>query len=82
MAMPQPAAQHTGYANSQPIATVPTPVDDVGSVADDEWVAKARDIVARYKGDPYMQSRELSKLKSQYVKARYNKDVKVIEERS
>ena len=62
--------------------TAPLTPEDSEAVLDDEWVAKARDIVARYKGDPYVQGRELSKLKAQYVKARYNKDVKVAEDRS
>jgi hypothetical protein len=56
-------------------------IDDGEGIVDDEWVNKARDIAMRYKGDPFMQSRELSKLKAQYVKARYNKDLKVSEER-
>jgi hypothetical protein len=50
------------------------------SAVDSEWVSKAKEIVERTHTDPYLQSRELGKVKAQYIKARYNKEIKVSEE--
>jgi hypothetical protein len=50
------------------------------SALDAEWVNKAKDIVERTHTDPYLQSRELSHVKAQFIKARYNKEIKVSEE--
>ena len=72
---PQPSAPAPAPAISQP-------ADDGDTIVDDEWVIKAREIASRYHSDPYRQARELSKLKAQYIKARYNKDIKVSEDRS
>lgn len=62
-----------------PAAAVPQ-MDYEGVVADDEWIERARDIVERTQADPYTLSREISRIKAEYVKARYNKDIKVVEE--
>lgn len=51
--------------------------DDSGAHLDEQWVDKAKELVGRYGSDPYSQSRELSKLKAEYLKARYNKEIKV-----
>ena len=80
----QPDFQQPAYAGAPAQAAVApavTALDDGDAAGDEEWVTKARDITMRYKGDPFMQSKELSKLKAQYVKARYNKDVKLNEDR-
>lgn len=53
------------------------PADDADTPFDEEWVSKAREIVEQTRTDPYMQSKDLSKLKAEYIKARYNKDVKI-----
>jgi hypothetical protein len=56
------------------------PADDVDTAFDEEWVNKAREVVARTREDPYLQSQTLGKLKAQYIKARYNKDIKTGDE--
>ena len=43
------------------------------------WVEKAKAIVHGTRGNPYLQSRELSKVKAEYIKKRYSKDIKVAE---
>ena len=43
-----------------------------------EWVLKAKEIVARTHGDPYEQNSEINKIKADYIKKRYNKDIKQI----
>jgi hypothetical protein len=55
-------------------------MDYEGAVADDEWVERARDAVGRMQSDPYMLSKEVSRIKAEYIKARYNKDIKIVEE--
>jgi hypothetical protein len=56
-----------------------------GMIADDadliekEWVIRAKGIVLQTKDDPHTQNREMNKVKADYLKKRYNKDLKVIE---
>lgn len=50
--------------------------DDVDLI-EKEWIFKAKAIVAQTKDDPYIQNKELSKVKAEYVKKRYDKDLKV-----
>lgn len=62
-----------------------TPADLTGLQADDvdlierAWVEKAKAIVRSTHGDPFSQNKELSKVKADYIKKRYSKDIKVIE---
>lgn len=79
------ATQPTPTATPLPLQAggdpaVVVPADDTDTAFDEEWVNKAKEAVERTHADPYMQSRELGKLKAQYIKLRYNKDVKVGEE--
>lgn len=62
------------------VSTAPPPAEDVDTAFDEEWVNKARQVIAHSPGDPYAQSQMMSKLKAQYIKARYNKDIKVSED--
>lgn len=54
--------------------------DDNSDDLDEEWVNKAKAIVEQTKSDPFLESRELSKVKADYLKIRYNKQIKVAEE--
>jgi len=55
-------------------------------VADDldliepEWVDKAKEIVERTKDNPFAQSNEMNKVKADYLKKRYNKELKLTED--
>ena len=40
-----------------------------------EWILKAKEIVAQTHGDPYRQNKEINKIKADYIKKRYNKDI-------
>ena len=57
--------------------------DDDGLAADDAdliekaWVERAKAIVAGTRDDPYRQNRELNSFKADYMKKRYNKEIKV-----
>jgi hypothetical protein len=55
--------------------------DDEGAL-DEEWVQKAKAIVDQTKADPYQQSREISKVKANYLKTHYNKDIKVADDQA
>lgn len=68
---PQAAANDSGVP-----ASAPQIADDVDLI-EKEWVEKAKDIVAKTKQDPRAQNREMNKLKAQYLKKRYNRDIKV-----
>lgn len=45
-----------------------------------EWVEIAKQIVEHTRDDPYEQQRALSQMKADYMKKRYNKDIKISEE--
>jgi hypothetical protein len=40
-----------------------------------EWVDKAKAIVAKTQDDPYEQKQEMSKVKAEYIKKRFNKTI-------
>ena len=42
-----------------------------------EWVDKAKEIVDNTVGDPHAQSEQLGKMKSDYIRKRYGKDIKI-----
>lgn len=44
---------------------------------DQEWVTRARETIEKTHADPYQESVQLSQIKAEYLKARYNKSVKV-----
>lgn len=61
-----------------PIPTVAIPQEAADSdLIEKEWVNKAKQIVEHTKDDPYEQQRVMSKFKADYMKKRYDKDIKV-----
>lgn len=44
------------------------------------WVEKAKQIVTETHGDPHKQNNEINKVKADYIKKRYNKDIKLASE--
>lgn len=44
-----------------------------------EWVLRAKSIVDKTKNDPHLQNSEMSQFKADYIKKRYNKELKVTE---
>lgn len=75
------------FATGVPITTA-APTDDriATASADDEdviekeWVSKAKAIVDNTKDNPNAQSKELGKFKAEYIKKRFNKDMKTAKE--
>lgn len=90
-AAPQPIIPDDIPAVDQPVIAVPpddvtTPVlTDPQSIADDserieqEWVDKAKNIIARTQDDPYLQKDQMSKIKAEYIQKRFNKTIKTDE---
>jgi hypothetical protein len=56
--------------------TTPAAASDNDRI-EQEWVLKAKEIVAATRDDPYQQNRQLAAVKADYLKKRYNKTVKL-----
>ncbi|GAC1387722.1 MAG: hypothetical protein NVS1B7_2920 [Candidatus Saccharimonadales bacterium] len=56
------------------------PIADDADLIEKEWVAKAKHIVDQTKDDPFNQTREINKMKADYLKKRYAKDLKLPED--
>lgn len=52
-------------------------VKDDGDLIEKEWVNKAKQIVENNRDDPYKQSEELNVVKADYMKQRYNRNIKI-----
>jgi hypothetical protein len=85
--LPQPTSPVTGA--TAPVVPVLRPLtsgDENPVTASDEeviekeWVDKAKKIITQTKDDPYKQEKEVSKLQADYLKKRYGKDIKVVED--
>lgn len=57
-------------------AYTPSVAADVDLI-EKEWVLRAKAIILKTKDDPYEQSSAINRYKADYIKKRYNKDVKV-----
>lgn len=92
MSLPQDDTADTSQSttSSVPVSGLPSPsvpaANDSTLIADDadliekEWIVRAKAVVEQTKTDPHAQNRELNKVKAEYIKKRYNKDVKVSRE--
>lgn len=79
----QSSVPATGTQDSSQVATshTPTPIaaDDVDLI-EKEWVTKAKQIVSATRDDPHRQNQEINKFRADYLKKRYQKDIKVEKE--
>ncbi len=66
-----PAAGIQAYSGTQ----VPDDASDADLI-EKEWVIKAKDIVDHTQDNPHAQQKAISKFKADYMKKRYNKDIK------
>lgn len=61
--------------------------DDAHLIADDvdviekEWVEKAKKVISLTSNDPYVEAKELGKLKISYMKKRFNKELPIQEDK-
>ncbi len=77
--VPQERAQPTPPIDpkiEEMIVALPQEAQDTDLI-EKEWVEKAKRIVEHTSDDPYVQQNELAKMKADYMKKRYNKDIKV-----
>ena len=58
------------------VAVMPQIAED-NDLIEKEWVEKAKQIVEHTKHDPHLQSKEMNHMKADYLKKRYNKDLKL-----
>ena len=75
------AADYSQYSQQQAvIGAIPVPeeANDLDLI-EKEWVLKAKQIVEHTFDDPYTQQAEISKMKADYMKKRWGKDIKTIE---
>lgn len=56
-----------------------TLIADDADLIEKEWVLRAKAIVAQTRNDPHKQNEEMNHVKADYLKKRYNKDLKVNE---
>jgi hypothetical protein len=76
----QQAAAPSQPPRSAVVAPVAAVSDESSNDLDEEWVRKAKEIVEKTKDDPFQASKELGKMKADYLRIRYNKQIKVAED--
>ena len=65
------------HSQVEPAATsIPDEAADA-EIIEKEWVAMAKTVISEAQGDPYKQVIELNKLRANYMKKRYDKDIKL-----
>lgn len=68
---PAPKSSPTGVST-------PATADD-NDLIEKEWVDKAKHIVEKTRNDPHLQNKEINQIKADYIKKRYNKNIKLID---
>lgn len=71
-----PPAQDTPQHSTGPVATQSLGAADADLI-EKEWVVRAKAIVEKNKTDPYKESKEINKIKADYQKKRYNRELKI-----
>ena len=73
---PPQGALPVGGAQAQTAALTPPEAADT-DVIEPEWVAKAKEVVAKTRTDPAKLVRAMNLLKADYMKKRYDKELKL-----
>lgn len=78
---PAPSLQPVSQDTTQPQihSSTGSLMADDADLIEKEWVNRAKAIVLQTKDDPHNQNREMNKVKADYLKKRYNKDLKISE---
>jgi hypothetical protein len=79
-----PAADQPLIAAPPQDVTVPSPdgspkAGDNPDQIEREWIDKVKGVVASTREDPYLQKDQMSKVKAEYIKKRFNKQIKTDE---
>ncbi len=81
---PVPSIAAPSPAVPAPALPTQAQLDDLAADDNDliekEWVTKAKAIVDSTRTNPHEQNKQINKVKADYIKKRYNKDIKVSEE--
>lgn len=77
--IPPPTPPDLSQTQPSTIAVTNTtpPMAEDSDLIEQEWVSKAKAIVESTKDDPHAQNKEINKIKADYIKKRYNKEIKV-----
>ncbi len=76
---PSALLTHSQSAPAEPIVTSTPQAADDADLIEEEWVHKVKQILVKTKGDPFRQTQAVAQLRSDYLKKRYNKEVKLSE---
>ena len=74
---PQPPPLNKTEPTNIPVITATPDVAEDSDLIEQEWVSKAKAIVESTRDDPHAQNKEINKVKADYIKKRYNKEIKV-----
>lgn len=83
--IPLPPVSVTNLPTIQTNDLATTTIAQINDAADLDviektWVDKAKNIVTKTSTDPRLQNEELAKVKAEYIKKRFGKDVKIAQE--
>ncbi|MBA3758580.1 hypothetical protein H0X10_03045 [Candidatus Saccharibacteria bacterium] len=70
---------HTAPPTGVPGMAITPQIADDTDLIEKEWVDKAKQIVEHTRHDPHQQNKEMNIIKADYLKKRYNKDIKLSE---
>jgi hypothetical protein len=79
---PMPIPASTSQPQAQPTVALPSDFPEIAEdndLIEQEWVNKAKEIVERTRNDPHEQNKEINKVKADYIKKRYNREIKITE---
>lgn len=77
-AQPADQASYQTDDSAQTAVEIDLPLEaEDNDLIEKEWVDRAKQIVEHTREDPYEQQRALSQMKADYMKKRYNKDIKI-----
>lgn len=71
---PSPVTQQAGSSNQ--LSETPSVAQD-SELIDNAWVAAVRQIIKHNSNDPYSLNRAIIRARADYMKKRYNKDIKI-----
>jgi hypothetical protein len=66
-----------GQASAQQADDSNPIIADDADVIEKEWVERAKEIVYKTKDNPYLQNKAITRMKVDYIKKRYNKDIRI-----
>jgi hypothetical protein len=78
VAAPLPPTGAAASATHSIHPAAPPTADDIDLI-EKEWVDKAKAIVAQTRTDPHAQNQQMNRFKADYMKKRYNKEIKLNE---